>query len=92
MTFRRPSPRIACPIGIFEGCETKIERLTAALNQTVAPEEKARLARDLLEELSTLLDCSAYDQNNINCRLCRNFSSLRRKTAAVIEKAAALGR
>lgn len=92
MTDRQPSPRIECPIALFEGCETEIERLTAAVNHASAPEEKGRLARELLQNVSTLLDCNAYDQDNLNCRLCRDLSALRRKTASVIGKAAALGR
>ena len=92
MNGRRPLPRIACPIGLFDGCERHIALLSAALNHASAPEEKRLLLQDLLENLSTLLACTAYDRNNINCRLCRDFSKLRRKTAAVIEKATALGR
>ncbi|MGA7674191.1 MAG: hypothetical protein WCA78_03995 [Rhizomicrobium sp.] len=86
------SPRIVCPIDLFAGCEREIERLTAAINHASAQEEKGRLARELLASVSTLLDCKAYDQNNLYCRLCRELSTLRHKTAAVIDKATALGR
>ena len=92
MTPLPSSPQIACPIDLFDGCEREIERLTAAINQVSAPEEKGRLARELLASVSTLLDCKAYDQNDINCRLCRDLSTLRHKTAAMIDKATALGR
>lgn len=92
MTPRSSSSRIECPIGLFEGCEREIERLTAAINHASAPEEKGRLARELLVNLSTLLNCNAYDQNNFNCRLCRDLSTLRHKTATVINRATALGR
>jgi len=92
MTPRRSSSRIECPIDLFKSCEREIERLTAAINHASAPEEKSRLARGLLENAATLLDCNAYDQNKLDCRLCRNLSTLRHKTATVIAKAAALGR
>lgn len=92
MTSVHASSRIKCPINLFENCEREIERLTAAINRASAPEEKSRLARELLENVSTLLICNAYDQNNFNCRLCGEISTLRHKTAAVIDKAAALGR
>jgi tRNA U54 and U55 pseudouridine synthase Pus10 len=92
MMLQRSLAHIHCPIDLFEGCERKIERLTAAINHAPAPEEKGRRARQLLEAVATLLNCDAYDQNNLNCRLCRDFSTLRHKTASVIEKAAALGR
>jgi hypothetical protein len=92
MTPGRSSPQIECPIDLFDGCEREIERLTAAVNHASAPQEKGRLARELLASVSTLLDCKAYDRDNLNCRLCRELSTLRSKTAAVIDKATALGR
>ena len=88
----RSSPRIECPIGVFEGVEREIEGLTTAINHTSAPGEKGRLAHELLKNVVTLLDCGAYDHNNINCRLCRDLSALRHKTATVIDKVTALGR
>ncbi len=89
----RPAlPRIECPIDLFEVREQEIDRLTAAVNHASAPEEKGRLARELMENVSILLGCSAYDRNNPSCRLCRGFSTLRQKTAAMIDQAAALRR
>ena len=87
-----PSHEIECPIDLFDGCEKEIQRLTAAINHASVLQEKGRLARELLVSVSTLLDCKAFDQNNLNCRLCRELSTLRHKTAAVIDKATALGR
>ena len=87
-----PSHEIECPIDLFDGCEKEIQRLTAAINHASVLQEKGRLARELLASVSTLLDCKAYDQDNSNCRLCRELSTLRHKTAAVIDKATALGR
>jgi len=92
MASSRSSPHSECPIGLFEGHETQIERLAAAVNRASAPEENGRLARELLENLSALLDCNAYDQNDSYCRLCRDVSMSRRKTATVIDCATALGR
>ena len=87
-----PSHEIECPIDLFDGCEKEIERISAAINHASVLHEKGRLARELLASVSTLLDCKTYDQDNSNCRLCRELSTLRHKTAAVIDKATALGR
>ena len=86
------SHEIECPIDLFDGCERDIQRLTAAINRAAVPEEKGHLAREMLASLTTLLDCKAYDQDDTNCRLCRGLSTLRHKTAAVVDKATALGR
>ncbi len=92
MTSPHASLRIACPINLVESYEREIEQLTAAINHASAPDEKGRLARELLDNVSTLLDCNAYDQNNPACHICRDLSTLRQMTATVIDKAAALGR
>ena len=31
-----------------------------------------------------LLACEQYDEKSMDCRLCRNFSELRRKTAGLV--------
>jgi hypothetical protein len=36
--------------------------------------------------------CEQYDEGSMDCRLCRNFSELRRKTAALVIKAGRLSR
>ena len=87
-----PSHEIECPIDLFDGCEREIQRLTAAINHASAPDEKGHLARELLASVSKLLDCKSYDQDDTNCRLCREVSTLRHKTAALVDKATALGR
>jgi hypothetical protein len=87
-----PSHEIECPIDLFDGCEKEIERISAAINHASVLQEKGRLAREMLTSVSTLLDCKAYDKSDFNCRLCRELSTLRHKTAAVIDKATALGR
>jgi hypothetical protein len=86
------SHEIECPIDLFDGCEREIQRLTAAINHASAPDEKGHLARELLASVAILLDCKAYDQDDTNCRLCREVSTLRHKTAALVDKATALGR
>lgn len=83
-------PQIDCPIGLFGRVESDVETITAGINRASSATEKARLARDLRVTLATLIDCAAYDRNNTNCRLCREFSGLRDKTAALIEQAARL--
>ena len=88
----RSSPQIECPIDLFDGCEREIEWLTAAINHATEPAEKGHVARELLASVTTLLDCKAYDQDDTNCRLCRDLSTLRHKTAALVDKATALGR
>jgi hypothetical protein len=83
---------IDCPIALFGRVEREVEDITAALNRAPGAVEKAPLARQLRGAISTLLDCKAYDANNANCRLCREFSQLRDKTAALVEQAAKLAR
>lgn len=81
---------IRCPIDLFSEQEAKIERLTEAINRAPTATEKAPLAQDLIEAVDVLLACEQYDEENVNCRLCRNFSKLRRKTAALVMKAGKL--
>lgn len=84
------APRIDCPIDLFEGCEVKIRGLTASLNEAQGA-EKGELAQALLEEVQILLDCEAFDKSNENCVMCRNFSELRHKTAALVVKMTGAG-
>ncbi|SJZ58666.1 hypothetical protein SAMN02745126_01740 [Enhydrobacter aerosaccus] len=90
MTIDDAPPRIACPIDIFDAVEEEIRRLSMAINRAPSS-DKRELANQLLEQVSRLLECDAYDPGNENCRLCRGISTLRRKTATLIETAAALG-
>lgn len=80
---------IHCPIGLFEQQEPKVEVLTKAINAGRTASEKAPNARMLIDEVKVLLDCASYDHANPNCRLCRNFSELRMKTASVIARVGA---
>jgi len=79
--------RIHCPIGLFHKQEAEVARLTQAINQAHMATEKAPWAEALIEAVDVLLACERYDEESLDCRLCRNFSELRRKTAALVVKA-----
>jgi hypothetical protein len=81
---------IHCPIDLFPRQEEKIARLTQEINQARAAAEKAPWAQALVEAVDVLLVCEQYDEESLDCRLCRNFSELRRKTAALLVKAGRL--
>jgi len=75
---------ICCPIDLFPKQEVEIARLTRSINQAPTAAQKAPFARSLLEAVTVLLECPAYDEDNMNCDLCRSFSELRRKTASLV--------
>ncbi len=79
---------LQCPINLFERIEPDIRSFTALINQTRDLRDKGDLARTLIERTQTLLDCESFDDGNMNCRLCRQFSSLRQKTAELVLKIA----
>jgi len=81
---------IHCPIGLFPRQEEEIARLTQEINQARTAAEKAPWAQALIEAVDVLLACEQYDEESLDCRLCRNFSELRRKTAALVIKAGRL--
>ena len=81
---------IQCPIGLFRGQEEEINRVTQEINQARTAGEKAPWAQALIETVDVLLTCEQYDEGSMDCRLCRNFSELRRKTAALVIKAGRL--
>lgn len=81
---------IRCPIGLFPRQEGEIARLTQEINQARTAAEKAPWAQALIEAVDVLLACEQYDEESLDCRLCRNFSELRRKTAALVVKAGRL--
>lgn len=88
--MNRASPQIDCPIDLFGPVEQEVAEITADLNRAANAADKGRLAGDLRNRLAVLLDCESFDRNNTNCRLCREFSTLRDKTAAVVQQAARL--
>ena len=78
---------VQCPIGLFPRQEAQVARLTEALNRAPTAAEKAPWAESLIQAVDVLLACEQYDAGRLHCRLCRNFSELRRKTAALVVKA-----
>lgn len=82
---------IHCPIGFFPRQEEEIAHLTEEINWARTAAEKAPWAQALIEAADVLLACEQYDEDSLDCRLCRNFSELRRKTAALVIKAGRLG-
>jgi hypothetical protein len=79
-----------CPIDLFPKQEMEIARLTSSINQAPTAARKSPFAQSLLETVTVLLDCAAYDEDNPNCGLCRNISELRRKTANLVMAAGRL--
>ena len=83
---------IYCPTGLFQRQKEEIARLTPEINQARTAAEKAPWAQALIEAVDVLLACEQYDEGSMDCGLCRNFSELRRKTAALVIKAERLSR
>jgi hypothetical protein len=81
---------LRCPIGLFPKQEAEVTRLTQAINQASTATEKAPWAQELIETVGVLLACAEYDEGSVDCRLCRNFSGLRGKTASLVVKVAHL--
>jgi hypothetical protein len=81
---------IHCSIGLFPRQEEEIARLTWEINQARTVAEKAPWAQTLMEAVDVLLACEGYDEESLDCRLCHNFSELRRKTAVLVVKAGRL--
>jgi len=81
---------IHCPSGLFCKQEKQVTRLTDSINEARTAAEKAPWALKLMEVVDVLLVCERYDDESLDCRLCHSFSALRRKTAALVVKAARL--
>ena len=92
MRGRDRAAGIRCPIGLFPRQEAEIARLTQEINRAPTAADKAPWAQALMEAVDVLLACEQYDEQSLDCRLCRNFSELRRKTAALVVKAGRLSR
>jgi len=78
--------QIQCPIDLVPKQEAEVARLTRAINRAPTAAEKSPWAQDLIKAVDVLLACEQYDQESQDCHLCRNFSQLRRKTAALVVK------
>jgi hypothetical protein len=83
---------ISCPIDLFPKQEVEIAQLTHSINEAPTAAQKGPFAQSLVEAVTVLLECSAYDEENMNCNLCRNFSELRCKTARLVVAAGRLDR
>ena len=92
MNAREPTsqPVINCPIGLFSEQEAAMVRLTQAINHTRTAAEKAPSAMLLMQVAEVLLACQTCDEQSLDCRLCREFSTLRLKTASIIVQASRL--
>lgn len=77
-------PTLVCPIGRFENAEPEMREITAQINHASGAAEKAGFARALEATVAPLLECHAFNGDNTNCRLCREFSALRHQTASLI--------
>ena len=86
MTPRRAYAGVNCPIGLYEKYDDEITRLTQVIDQSSTAVEMAQAAHDLRRQVSVLLECRAHDENNVNCRICRDLSVWREKTACVVEQ------
>lgn len=91
--MRRASTQssIHCPTDRFTRQEEQIVVLTQRMNQARTTAQKAPWAQELIDLVDMLLACESYDEGSTDCRLCRNFSELRRRMAALILKAGHLG-
>ena len=91
MSYDKASARINCPVDLFASQEHRIVELSRAINAARTRREKADLARQLIGLVETLLACDAYDATSPDCQPCRQFSTLRLKTARLVIQATRLG-
>jgi hypothetical protein len=78
---------IHCPIDLFPKQEDEINRLSQVVNLVQGAAQKAPYAQALIETVNVLLACKSYDENGLDCQLCRNFSQLRLKVYSLVVKA-----
>ena len=90
MNDERSQPRIRCPIDLFPRQEREAMRWNEEINRASTAAEKSGPAQSLIETVDVLLACAHYDENDVNCRLCRNIAELRRKVASLIVSAGRL--
>ena len=79
--------QITCPIGIFNRLEAEQMRLTRAINLARTMLAKAGHAQDLIASASVVIACQEYNEDSLDCCLCRSVSALRRQTATLVLKA-----
>ena len=79
--------QIACSINIFNRYEAEQMRLTRAINLARTMLAKAGHAQDLIASASVVIACQEYNEDSLDCCLCRSVSALRRQTATLVLKA-----
>jgi hypothetical protein len=84
-------PALHCPINLFPVQEVEVARLTQTINRTRTAAEKVTWAQALMNAVDVMLGCQAYDEQSPDCRLCRQFARVRRKTAQVVVLAGEIG-
>jgi hypothetical protein len=84
------SDAIHCPSGLFPRHDARMAELTEEINLAPTAREKAEAAESLLGEVSILLRCQDHDPRNLDCRLCRGFTELRRGAAELVRQAGRL--
>ncbi|HQS10357.1 MAG TPA: hypothetical protein PLK13_16170 [Xanthobacteraceae bacterium] len=90
MTVETGEARILCPAGIFAAQEAEIRALTGALNRATRLPEKVAFATRLRAVAEDLLACKDRQADNLNCRLCEDFSHLRANASSLLLRAARL--
>jgi hypothetical protein len=84
------SDAIHCPVGLFPRHDARMAELSEEINLASTVREKAEAAESLLGEVQVLLECEDHDQRNMDCRLCRGFTELRRGAAELVRQAGRL--
>jgi len=81
---------INCPQ--FQAQESICTRLTEQINAARSVAEKATAAQELINAVQELLDCDEYNEENLDCQYCHDFSVLRKKTAELVSKVRRIAR
>ncbi|MFG1394770.1 hypothetical protein [Xanthobacter agilis] len=90
MTQVAGAARIVCPVDVFAAREQEIRTFTVGLNHAASRPEKVAFAARLEAAAEELLACKDRRADDLNCRLCQDFSRLRANTAALILRATRL--
>lgn len=90
MTGGVGAARIVCPVGVFAAQESQIALLTEELNHAATLPAKVEFATSLQRVAEGLIACKDRQVDNVNCRLCQEFSRLRANAAGLIVRTARL--
>ena len=80
---------IRCPVNLFSRHDARIVALSAEINQAATLPEKVAAAESLMEDVNVLLHCADYDEQTVDCQLCRGFTQLRCGAAGLVMQAGA---